>query len=161
MSSSDIAAQSGLWSGLGSTTFATGNTIAARAATISFTNYTAGSFQLRSVSPYVSGGTGHASDGFDLGPDTLKQCAQQGCVQNVRARSVGRTSAIVSFVAPDAVGCTVDVSPNGLTTFNRIANSGGSRVQDVPLSGLTAASTYTYRVNCAVQQPVRSFSTTP
>jgi hypothetical protein len=161
MNSTDIATQLALWNSLPSTTFAAGDTIAARAANLAFTNYTGGSFQLRSTSPYVSGGTGHAADGLDLGPDTLKQCVQQGCVLNARARSVGAASAIVSFVAPDAVGCPVDISANGLTTFNRIANSGGSRVQDVPLGGLTAATTYTYRVNCAVRQPIGTFTTTP
>lgn len=159
MTSANIAAQSALWSGLPSTSFAPGNTIAARVAAIGFTGYNAGQYQLTSASPYVSGGVSHASDGLDLGPDPIQRCVQQGCVLNVRPRAVTATSVIVSFVAPNSTGCSVDVSTNGLTTFNRVNNSGGSRVQDVPITGLTPVTTYTFRVNCAVQQPVGSFTT--
>ena len=161
MNSSDIATQAALWTGLLTTVYASGNTIAARTAAIGFTAYNIRAFQLQSASPYVSGGASRASDGLDLGPDTLKQCVQQGCVQNVRARSIGPTSAIVSFVAPDSTGCSVDVSTNGLATFNRVNSTGGSRVRDVALNGLTPANVYIYRVNCEVQQPVRTLTTTP
>jgi len=159
MTSANIATQSALWGGLPTTTFATGNTIAARVAAIGFTAYSAGRFQLTAASAYVSGGASRASDGLDLGPDTIGQCVKQGCVLNVRPRAIGTTSAIVSFVAPDAFGCTVDISTNGLATFTRVSNSGGGRVQDVSITGLAPATTYTYRVNCAVQQPMGTFTT--
>jgi hypothetical protein len=163
MTSGNITTQAAAWSTPAGSTFAAGNTIAARAAAIGFQKYanSGGNYALLSNSPYISGGASRASDGLDMGPNYLAICIQQGCVQNVRVRSLGGTSAIVSFVAPDSTGCTVDVSTNGLATFTRAVNSGGSRVQDVSLSGLTTETTYMYRVNCSVQQPTGSFTTTP
>jgi hypothetical protein len=179
MSQSQVTTQYSSWSSLvsgayfpnPSCTASSGWTcIDARAAAIGFQSWPTpsgnglqkgGNYALRYNSPYISGGASHASDGLDLGPDYLAICIQQGCVQNVRVRSIDGTSAIVSFVAPDSTGCSVDVSTNGLATFTRTSNTGGSRVRDVMLSSLTPSTAYTYRVNCSVQQPVGKFTTTP
>jgi hypothetical protein len=163
MTSANITTQAAAWSSPAGSTFAAGNSIGARAAAIGFQNYanSGGNYTLVSSSPYISGGVSRASDGLDVGPNYLAICVQQGCVQNVRVRSIDGTSAIVSFIAPDSTGCSVDVSTNGLATFTRASNTGGSRVQDVMLSSLTPSTAYTYRVNCSVQQPVGKFTTTP
>jgi len=100
-----------------------------------------------------------ADDGLDVGVDMAVLEAAQGKVSNVRTFDVAPTSAKVGFLAPDAMGCTVDWSADNWTTFTRIPNSGGGRVQNVSLSGLPAHSTILYRVNCAVMQPVGSVST--
>jgi phosphodiesterase/alkaline phosphatase D-like protein len=72
------------------------------------------------------------------------------------------TSAVVSFVAPDSMGCPVDYSAsdsNVITSFTRVSDSGGARSRNITLSGLTPGTVYHYRVNCAVQQPTGQFRT--
>lgn len=72
------------------------------------------------------------------------------------------TSAVVSFVAPDSMGCAVDYGssdPTLISSFTRVFDPGGARPRNITLSGLTAGTVYHYRVNCAVQQPTGQFRT--
>jgi hypothetical protein len=120
-------------------------------------------FRLQS-SLYCSGCGSPGSDGRDVGADIDALEAAQGVVSlvGVPASTVTSSSATVAFVAPDAMGCTVDYSstdPALVNNFTRVANSGGARAQNVVLSGLTTSTNYYYRVNCAVQQPTGQFRT--
>jgi len=115
---------------------------------------------LHSTSPGISGAAVKLStDGFDVGADIDALNAAQGQVSNVRTRSTSTTGTIVSFLAPDTFGCTVDVSGNNFSTWSRFANGGGARVQDVTITGLTTQTPYKAQINCAVQQPQIAFTT--
>jgi hypothetical protein len=87
----------------------------------------------------------------------------QGAVKNVHASPMGATSADIAFRAPDPAGCTLDYGtvnfPSGTGSWTRVPNVGGQRDQTVSLSGLTPATTYIFRVNCAVSQPIGTFTT--
>ncbi len=87
----------------------------------------------------------------------------QGTVKNVHASSIGATSAHIAFTAPDSAGCTLDYGtanfPSGTGSWTRVPNVGGQRDQTVPLTGLSPTTTYVYRVNCAVSQPIGTFTT--
>jgi hypothetical protein len=103
-----------------------------------------------------------ATDGLDMGPDMDALNAAQGQVLNARVRpnTITTTGASISFYAPDTWGCPVDYSTSPtLSTFTRVANAGGSRFQDVAITGLTTGTTYYARIQCAIQQPVVSFAT--
>ena len=86
--------------------------------------------------------------------------AAQGKVSNVHTYATTSTSTTIGFLAPDSFGCTVDWGStnfvSGSGSYTRVANAGGQRVQNVPLSALPAHSLIYYRVNCAVQQPTGS-----
>ena len=115
--------------------------------------------RLKDNSPFRSGAK-VSSDGLQAGADIDKVAASLGVVDNVRVLSIQPDSATLSFLAPDTMGCPVDYSQDqAFNTWTRVANAGGKRAQDVPLTGLTPATTYYYRVNCAVQQPTGSFRT--
>ncbi len=106
--------------------------------------------------PYLT----HSTDGSPVGADIDALEAAQGKVHNVQVLSLESSSAQIAFNAPDSFGCSVDYGKDpALGAFTRAGNPGGSRVQHVILSGLTAGSTYYYRVNCAVEQPAGTFST--
>ena len=139
-----------------------GSTMASRAAGIHWNNPAQGDMRLNYLSPYVSGGRA-SSDGLDVGVNMDDLQAAQGKVSNAHVYAITSSTATVSFLAPDAAGCTVDYGtanfPSGAGGWTRMANSGGQRVQNVALSGLAAATTYTYRVNCAVVQPTGTFKT--
>jgi hypothetical protein len=130
-----------------------------------FTDPTQGNFRLRFDSPGISGASPLIStDGLDAGATIDPLEAAQGKVSNVRVRSVTPTSAIVSFFAPDNIGCSVDWSTNAAFTpasLTRVANAGGARTQDVSLTLPSHNTQYFYRVNCQVEQPTGSFVTLP
>lgn len=162
MNSSDIATQATIWTGLTNTTVPAGNTIAARAAFIGFTSYDASipgfiNPKLLVSSPYHNAGT----DGKDLGADIDAQCVQQGCVTGVSASAITGTSELISFTAPDTVGCPVDYGTDStlVTWTGRKPNAGGARAQSAPLSSLIATTVYYYRVDCEVEHPTGTFTT--
>ena len=117
-------------------------------------------FRLRHDSPYISGGANRASDDKDVGVDMDALEAAQGLVKHVRARSIGATSAVVSYYAPDTVACTVEYGTSATWgTGTRIADGGGDRARNVTLTPLSSGTLYHYRVLCAVEQPAGSFLT--
>jgi hypothetical protein len=116
------------------------------------------------TSKYCSGCANPATDGKDVGADLDALQAAQGKVTliGVPEAHLASTSAVVSFVAPDSMGCPVDVSasdPAVITSFTRASDAGGARPRNVTLSGLTSGTVYHYRVNCAVEQPMGQFRT--
>ncbi len=119
-------------------------------------------FHLKSSSAYISGGANRGTDGRDVGADIDALQAAQGKVTLTGVSSITTNSAIVTFVALDGVGCTVDYSssdPTVVSSFTRVANAVGAGVQNVMLSSLATGTTYHYRVNCAVEQPMGQFRT--
>ena len=121
-----------------------------------------GNFRLKST--YCSGCAQHATDGTDVGANIDALEAAQGVVtlSGVPSSSLTSNSATVVFVAPDTAGCSVDYSSSDATvatSFTRVADAGGARVRNINLTGLTGATLYYYRVNCAVQQPAGQFHT--
>jgi hypothetical protein len=116
------------------------------------------------TSKYCSGCSSPASDSRDVGADIDVLQAAQGKVTliGVPESNLTSTSAVVSFVAPDSMGCPVDYSasdPNVITSFTRVPDSGGARSRNITLPGLATGTVYHYRVNCAVEQPTGQFRT--
>lgn len=161
----DSGTTSSNYSGLTSIYVQTGANVAARLAAVKFSDSVNSNFRLRYDSPYVSGGASRGvqynnSIRLELGADLDAVEAAQGRVKNVRVLSITSSGATVYFTAPDAVGCSVDYSTSSaFTTFTRVSNSGGSRVQSVALTGLSSGTNYHVRVNCAREQPVVTFTT--
>jgi len=125
-------------------------------------NYSKQDFHV--TSKYCSGCTSPANDSKDVGADLEALHVAQGKVTlvGVPEAHLGSTSATVSFVAPDSMGCPVDYSasdPSVITGFTRVSDAGGVRPRNISLTGLTAATVYHYRVNCAVEQPTGQFRT--
>jgi hypothetical protein len=138
----------------------TGATVDARLSGVGFFSAANKDFRLRASSAYQSGGASNGTDGLELGANIDALNAAQGKVKNVRVRSITGSSATIHFTAPDSVGCSVDYSTSsGFSTFTRISNTGGNRIQSVNLTGLSSHTMYYFRVNCAVEQPTGSFST--
>ena len=113
---------------------------------------------------YCSGCASPANDSKDVGADLEALHVAQGKVTlvGVPDAHLTSTSAVVSFVAPDSMGCTVDYSasdPSVISTFTRVSDAGGQRSRNISLTGLTPATVYHYRVNCAVEQPTGQFRT--
>lgn len=116
------------------------------------------------TSKYCSGCASPANDSRDVGVDLDALQVAQGKVTlvGVPEAHLSSTSAVVSFVAPDNMGCAVDYSssdPTVISSFTRVADAGGPRSRNVTLSGLTSGTVYYYRVNCAVEQPTGQFRT--
>ena len=109
-------------------------------------------------SPYISGAH-YTTDGLDAGANIDQLEAAQGVVSNVHTFSTTSTATTVGFLAPDSFACSIDVDPSSDSgnftpgVFSRVSGSGGQRVQNVSLTGLTAHVQYTLRVNCSSQQP--------
>jgi hypothetical protein len=136
-----------------------GATMSDRVKQVSWFNPSNGNFRLSKSSPYISGARA-STDGLDVGVDMDALEAAQGKVSNVHTYATTSTSTTIGFLAPDSFGCTVDWGStnfvSGSGSYTRVANAGGQRVQNVPLSALPADSLIYYRVNCAVQQPTGS-----
>ena len=74
--------------------------------------------------------------------------AAQGQVSSVQTTGITATSATVSFLAPDAIGCPVDVGTDpGFATYTRIADAGGSRNRSVPVGPLVTKTQYFFRIS--------------
>lgn len=159
MSQTDVSNVATQYPAGNQTIWPVGSSLSQRVAAVKFYNSTLGNFRLRYDSPYLSGGSIRATDGFDIGANIDALEAAQGKVTNVHVFAVTSNSATVSFVAPDTFGCSVDWSSNSFAAFTRTLNPGGSRVQNVFLSSLPGQTSVQYRVNCAVVQPIGSFQT--
>ncbi len=128
---------------------------------------TSGDFHFRSDSPYISGGQYRSTDGKDVGIDVDAFQSAQGKVTLIGTPTgqITASSAFVAFVAPDAQACPVDykiydvTDPNLINGFTRVSDTGTARTRSVQLSGLSSKTTYMYRVNCAVEQPIGQFRT--
>jgi hypothetical protein len=99
-----------------------------------------------------------------LGADIDVLEAAQGKVKliGVSEARLTATSATVSFVAPDGMGCPVDYSRSDaavIANFTRVPDPGGARARSITLPGLEPRTLYHYRVNCAAEQPTGSFQT--
>lgn len=116
-------------------------------------------YRVKLSSSFISGGANRASDGLDMGADIDALESAQGKVTNARVHSVAATSAVVGFLAPDSLGCSVDWSTDYLATFTRVPNPGGSRTQNVSLNALPRHTAIAYRINCVAEQPVGPFVT--
>jgi hypothetical protein len=72
------------------------------------------------------------------------------------------STATINFVAPDSQACPIDyssVDPNVMSNTTRVNDIGGARVRAVNLGQLASKTTYYFRINCAVQQPIGKFQT--
>jgi hypothetical protein len=97
-----------------------------------------------------------------LGADIDELEAAQGKVKLLGVPQLTTTSAVISFVAPDGMGCPVDYSHNDaavIANFTRVHDPGGTRARSIRLPGLAPGTLYHYRVNCAAEQPTGSFQT--
>jgi hypothetical protein len=158
------------YTGLPGAIIQTGASPQARAAAVGFNSFayggtmqTGNDYHLTANSPYCSGCGIPAVDHGDLGANIEVVAVAQGWVSQPNLTAIGATTASVSFVAPDTFGCAVDWSTNGFSTFHRVSNAGGSRLQNVTLGAdgtpLTTKTAYSYRVLCAVNQPEGRFTT--
>jgi hypothetical protein len=122
---------------------------------------------ITSSSIFRAGGSFATTDNKPIGVDVQALRDAQGYVDHigVPASTVTTNSATVVFAAPDSQGCPVDfkifdsTDPNIINGFTRIADSGTGRVRNVQLTGLTSGQTYSYRIDCAANQPTGVFRT--
>lgn len=115
-------------------------------------------FRLKSTSAYNTGST----DGLQAGANINALERARGKVTLVGANQITTDSANITYIAPDSAGCAVDYSssdPMLINSFTRVSDGGGARVRNVSLTGLSAGKSYSYRVDCAVQQPTGKFAT--
>jgi hypothetical protein len=125
-------------------------------AAMKFADYARGNYRLRYDSPFK----GQATDGTDMGVDIDALEAVQGKVTSVSARLINRTTATISYFAPDEESCVVEWSVDpSWGTGPQQTDAGGDRARNVNLTGLTPATHYHYRVLCAVEQPFGAFRT--
>ncbi len=113
-------------------------------------------------SNYCSGCGSPGSDLRDVGADINALESAQGKVSVPGASNITSNSAVITFDAPDSVGCPIDISSTDsmlVNNFTRVNDPGGPRVRNITLSGLSSGTVYYYRVNCAVQQPSGQFRT--
>lgn len=119
-------------------------------------------FRLRQDSAVRTMAKGRTTDGKDLGADIDVLEAAQGKVSLNEPSSITANSVEIDFVAPDAQACPVDYSAKDATLiedFKRVPDTGKQRRRTVQLSGLASGTTYQYRVNCMVEQPMGEFRT--
>ncbi len=72
------------------------------------------------------------------------------------------SAATINFVAPDSQACPIDyssVDPNVMSNTTRVKDIGGARVRTIGVGQLASKTTYYFRINCAVQQPMGKFQT--
>lgn len=124
---------------------------------IQFVDAANGNFYLRENSPYKRAG----DDGRDIGADITAVEVAVGRVQHVRVEEVGSNKASISYYAPDAFACTVEVSPNAdFSGAVRKADPGGqNRERVVAVDSLQPGTAYFYRILCASEQPQGAFTT--
>jgi hypothetical protein len=119
-------------------------------------------FRFQASSNYISGGSSGAPDNFDQGTNIDELEKAQGKVYFVSVIP-SSTSASVTFVAPDAQGCPIDISTTDsslINTFTRFGDTGGfAGPRTVGLTGLAGKTDYYFRINCAVEQPTGTFHT--
>jgi hypothetical protein len=91
--------------------------------------------------------------------------AAQGIITSVNVSKLAPGTAQINFTAPDSNACAVDwavssdTDPNLVGSFTRVADtSNNGRSHAVVLNGLPSLQTIRYRVNCAVQQPIKTFT---
>jgi hypothetical protein len=132
-----------------------------------------GTYYLQPGSPINSGGANKASDGKQVGPNINELNAAQGLVQNIHVSALGTTTASITFQAPDSFVCIVDVKNSNDFILGTAARStstpftptitatvaSGQTIQTASITGLTSATLEYGRVNCAVSQPVITFTT--
>lgn len=119
-------------------------------------------YGLRSDSPWIHAGL----DGNDVGvymPE-IWNATGHVIINDQPVTSITTNSAIVSFVAPDSLACPVDWSasafPASGVTPTRAADAGtAAGPRSVSLTSLPGATLINFRVQCAVEQPVGTFTT--
>ena len=97
-----------------------------------------------------------------MGADLNALEVAQGKVKLLGATGITAASAEIGFIAPDAQACPVDYGeedPKLIAKFTRVPDSGHDRSRSVKLSRLKARTQYSFRVNCAVEQPSGTFRT--
>lgn len=121
-----------------------GDTAAARAAEVMFTNSTARDFKLLPASPFIHA----ASDFTAMGYSDVRFDTSQGTLRNVRVSNINTTGATINFVVPDA--CTVEVGTGSTpgTGSRTAAPAALNPAKAVPVTGLTPSTVYNYWVHC-------------
>lgn len=128
---------------------------------LKFTSAATGNFRLQPSSPYRAGAASAAADGDDVGVNVAVLERAIGLVSGVRVANIGRTQAVVRYVAPDGDICWLDVSASSTYASPlRFQDSGGSRDRSLLASGLSPGTLYYYRLLCGGSQNTGSFATT-
>lgn len=128
-------------------------TMASRIAAAGLANYALGDFRLTPTTSNYGGA---------VGANIQAVIAAVGITTNV-APIAGVTAFQISYTAPDTGACSVDVwTGTGSRTSvipTRVAYSGAaSRNQSITVTGLSAASTYSYQLMCSYAQNQPWFS---
>ena len=74
-----------------------------------------------------------------------------GIVSGV-SQQVGVTSASLQYLSPDAAACSADISSDSGAHWTRSTDAGGARNRSIYFSGLTASTSYQYRLLCVFDQ---------
>lgn len=121
-----------------------------------------GNYAVQASSPLSHAGL----DGNDVGVymPAIWNATGHVIINDKPVTSITTNSAIVNFVAPDGLGCPIDWSasafPASGVTPTRATDSGTAiGPRNVSLIGLPSATLINFRVNCAVEQPIGTFTT--
>lgn len=118
----------------GGDTWAAGNTTAARAAAVGLDTTT-----------WNCSGCGGA------GVNVSNLYPSMKAVTSVGTPVPASTSAVFTYTAPDSRACAIDTSPDG-TTWTRTTDGGGVTTRTTSVTGLSAATAYSYRILCYFSQ---------
>lgn len=113
-----------------------------RVAQAGLANWAAGDFNL-TPNPYNFGGA--------VGTNIPEMESALGIVKGISV-NVAPTAIQMNYTAPTSDACSLDVQTGGTWLASRATASGGSRVQTVTYTGLTAGTAYNYRLMCRFAQ---------
>ena len=126
---------------------------------LQFEDAAAGNFRLRSASPFRSGAplvtglSGPASDGASMGPSQYDLERAQGIIGPVTV-TAGDQQATLTFSSAFTGACAADVStdPTFTGAVARTSSAAGSSARMIVISGLSAGTSYFYRIVCGSQK---------
>jgi hypothetical protein len=136
----------------------TGTTPDSRLAEIQLLNHTGGNFRVKETATSPAGASqwvaSQSTDGKAAGADQDQIEISRRLIKGLRARSLGTTTATISFTAPVASeACYVTYGST------RVTDSTASRLRNVALTGLTTGTVYSAYVTCGSKEQVLSFRT--
>lgn len=113
-------------------------------------------FNLSATSPWNAGSAGVNDHSKNVGVNIEDLNVAQGLVTLVGTPNnlITTSGFTISYIAPDSGVCYVDwtptaIDPNVITSFTRVADSGGARARNLAITGTASQSAISYRLECS------------